>query len=197
VWVAARDLPAGHRLAAGDVSAGAWPPSARPAGVVADPVGAILAGPVRRGEPMTDARLIGAGLLTGQPVGTVAIAVRLADPGGLVGVRVGERVDVLAGASTGGAVVGAVVGAQEDMPAPARTVAEAALVLAVPGSAAGADAPENSGWGPLGQSFGGEAAAPAAVGAAGLVLLAVDGSTAARLVSAQGTRLLSMTIHDR
>jgi hypothetical protein len=29
------------------------------------------------------------------------------------------------------------------------------------------------------------------------VLLAVDGSTAARLVSAQGTRLLSMTIRDR
>jgi pilus assembly protein CpaB len=200
VWVASRDLPAGHQLAAGDVSAGAWPPSARPAGAVADPVGATLAGPVRRGEPVTDARLLGAGLLTGQPAGTVAVAVRLADPGGLAGVSVGERVDVLAGASASGAV-GTGADGQEDLPAPARAIAEAALVLAVPGSPAGAEA--NSGWGTLEQGFGGGGlAAPAAVsggsvGEAGLVLLAVDSSTAARLASAQGARLLSLSIHER
>jgi Flp pilus assembly protein CpaB len=200
VWVASRDLPAGHLLAPGDVTAGAWAPSALPAGVVADPVGATLAGPVRRGEPMTDARLLGAGLLDGQPAGTVAVVVRLADPGGLAGVQVGDRVDVLAGTSTGGTVVGTMPGGEDELPAPARAIAEAALVLAVLGSTAGPDPPESSGWGALDQGFGGDAAAPAGGGAGGtdgLVLLAVDTSTAARLAAAQGARLLSLTIHDR
>jgi Flp pilus assembly protein CpaB len=211
VWVAARDLPAGHLLAARDVAAGAWPPSALPSGVVADPVGATLAGPVRRGEPMTDARLLGAGLLTGQPAGTVAVAVRLADPGGLAGVRSGDRVDVLAGATTGGTVVGTIGGGvdgtvpdgQDELPAPARAVAEAALVLAVPGSSEGPDPPENSGWGALDQGLDGDtlpAGTPGGAGAGGtggLVLLAVDTATAARLASAQGARVLSLTIRDR
>jgi hypothetical protein len=110
---------------------------------------------------MTDARLLGAGLLDGQPAGTVAVVVRLADPGGLAGVRPGAR---------------------------------------RPGLHGGPDPPESSGWGALDQGFGGDAAAPAGGGAGGtdgLVLLAVDTSTAARLAAAQGARLLSLTIHDR
>lgn len=129
VWVAARDLPAGHRLTPRDVAASRWPPSLLPAGGVARPAGAWLAGPIRRGEPVTDARLVGPGLLAGQPLGVVALAVRVSDPASLIGVRSGERVDVLAGPPGQG-----LDPAVSDAGA-ATTLASAALVL---GALAGA-----------------------------------------------------------
>ncbi|MFG1827178.1 SAF domain-containing protein [Microbispora bryophytorum] len=72
VLAAARDL-AGGRLTASDVVVVRLPPDTVPAGayVPGTPVsGRLLAGPLRRGEPLTDARLLGPGLfrqtLTGQ-----------------------------------------------------------------------------------------------------------------------------------
>ncbi|MEU7883590.1 SAF domain-containing protein [Microbispora bryophytorum] len=72
VLAAARDL-AGGRLTASDVVVVRLPPDTVPAGayVPGAPVsGRLLAGPLRRGEPLTDARLLGPGLfrqtLTGQ-----------------------------------------------------------------------------------------------------------------------------------
>ncbi|MEN3540262.1 SAF domain-containing protein [Microbispora sp. ZYX-F-249] len=64
VLAAARDLPGG-RLASSDVMVVRLPPDAVPAGAYAPgtPVtGRVVAGALRRGEPLTDARLLGPGL---------------------------------------------------------------------------------------------------------------------------------------
>jgi pilus assembly protein CpaB len=98
VWVAARDLPAGHRLGDGDLQLAALPTGSVPDGSTgtASGTGQVLAAPVRRGEPVTDVRLLGPGLLAGRPEGTVAVTVRVADPAATAAVRAGSRVDVLA-----------------------------------------------------------------------------------------------------
>jgi Flp pilus assembly protein CpaB len=74
---------------------------------------------VRRGEPLTDVRLLGAGLLVEATPGLVATPVRLADPAGAALLSPGDRVDVLAAPADGAA------------PA-APTVAADVTVLAVP-----------------------------------------------------------------
>jgi pilus assembly protein CpaB len=131
VAVSARDLPAGTVLTAGDLEVAGYPPDAVPAGVAADPeqlLRRVLAGSVRAGEPISDARLVGTGLTALLPEGEVAAPVRLADLAVAGLVRTGDRVDVLAAAP--------------DAPA-AAVVAHGALVLA----ATGAD--EESGGGLL------------------------------------------------
>jgi hypothetical protein len=50
---------------------------------------------------LTDVRVTGRGLLRGQPPGTVAVAVRLADPAGAGLAQPGDRVDVLASRQPG------------------------------------------------------------------------------------------------
>lgn len=102
VLAAARDLPAGAALAADDVVQVSLPAGARPDGALplAPVEGLRLAGPVRRGEPLTDARLLGAGLLPADD-GLVAAPVRLADPGGVALLQPGDRVDVLAASADG------------------------------------------------------------------------------------------------
>ncbi|MGI5204312.1 RcpC/CpaB family pilus assembly protein [Spirillospora sp. CA-108201] len=97
VLAAARDLPGGTPLAPSDLRRLDLPPSAVPAGALrAGGAGRVLAGPMRRGEPLTDARVVGAGLLRGYGPGTVAAPVRLADAGAARLVHPGDRVDVLA-----------------------------------------------------------------------------------------------------
>jgi Flp pilus assembly protein CpaB len=113
----------------------------------------VLAGGVRAGEPITDARLVGAGLTALLPEGEVAAPIRLADLAVAGLVRTGDRVDVLATAPDASA---------------AEVVAAGALVLA----ATGAD--EESG--------------------AGLLLIAVDVETAARLAAAATTATLTMNL---
>src|SRR5262249_58222812 len=81
---AARDLTGGVVLTAGDVRTVRLPAEVVPAGALAEDgsaVGRMLAGSVRRGEPLTDARVVGPGLtmLAGGP-GSVAAPIRLADP---------------------------------------------------------------------------------------------------------------------
>lgn len=123
VLVAVRDLSGGSPLSAGDVALAQLPPSVVPAGALrltADAVGRTLAAPVRRGEPLTDVRLVGARLVDALPSGLVASPVRLADPAVAVLLQAGDRVDVLA------APVDAALGARTTV------VAAGVPVLAVP-----------------------------------------------------------------
>ncbi|MEV7007188.1 Flp pilus assembly protein CpaB [Streptosporangium sp. NPDC051022] len=122
VLAAARDLPGGT-LAPADLKVVALRPDTVPDGVLkpgASVTGRILSGPVRRGEPLTDVRFLGPGLLSTQRPGTVATPVRVADPQTARLLSPGDVVDVLAAPSTW------------DGSAPARTVAENVTVLAIP-----------------------------------------------------------------
>ena len=103
VLVAARDLAAGTALAADDLVRAALPTGLVPDGAVlqsAAAVGRVVAGPVRRGEPLTDVRLLGAALLPAGP--DVAVPVRLAEPATGALVQPGDVVDVLSAAPEGG-----------------------------------------------------------------------------------------------
>lgn len=158
--VAARDLPAGAPVRPADVRAVRWPAAQLPDGVLRDvPAGAVLGSPLRRGEPLTDARTAGPGVLAGQPPGTLAALVDVGSAAGLTGLAPGARVDVLA--RTDDPVTGAATGA-------ARLAADV-VVLALPAveSAAGL----------LG---GAGTAAPTSV------LVAVDADAAAELAAAAG-----------
>jgi Flp pilus assembly protein CpaB len=102
VLVAARDLAPGTPLTDTDVRTVAVPAALLPEGVLidsADVLGRSVGGPVRRGEALTDVRLLGSGLL--QRPGLVAVPVRLADAATAALLRAGDRVDVLA-TPTGG-----------------------------------------------------------------------------------------------
>jgi Flp pilus assembly protein CpaB len=96
--VAAADLAAGQVLQPGDLALSRYPADQVPVGSYARPeqvLGRALAGAVRRAEPLTDVRIVGAAALTGS-VGLVEVAVRLADAGAAQLVRPGDTVDVLA-----------------------------------------------------------------------------------------------------
>ena len=82
-------------------------------------LGRVLAGPVRRGEALTDVRLLGAGLLI-RGRGLVAVPVRLADSATAYLLHAGDRVDVLA------------VPTDSPRQSSAVTVAASLEVLAVP-----------------------------------------------------------------
>jgi Flp pilus assembly protein CpaB len=127
VWAAARDLSGGAPLVSADLTTVRLPVTTVPAGAVRAGVrvgGRLLAAPMRRGEPLTDVRLLEPSLLAALPEpGLVAVPVRIADGSAAAAlVRPGDRIDVLAIADpTAGA------------PARTQTVASAVQVLAVPG----------------------------------------------------------------
>ena len=98
VWTAARDLPSGSVLAAGDLAEVDYPPSVVPDAAVRDPrtvVGRPLAAPLTRGEPLTTGRVVAAGLLAGYP-GTAAVPLRVTDAATVALLRVGDRVSFVA-----------------------------------------------------------------------------------------------------
>lgn len=99
VVVTARDLPAGTALTAPDLRTAELPSTAVPAGASRSAqavLGRVVAGPMRRGETLTDVRLLGPGLTAGlDPRESTAVPVRLADPETAALVRPGDRVDVL------------------------------------------------------------------------------------------------------
>lgn len=103
VLTAARDLAAGTALEPDDLVPAAVPRELVPEGALRDAAavaGRLVAGPVRRGEALTDVRLLGAGLLA---AGTdVAVPVRLAEPATGALVRAGDVVDVLSASPEGG-----------------------------------------------------------------------------------------------
>lgn len=121
--VAAHDLAAGAVLSADDLATTAVPPGAVPDGALAEPVGGLLATGVRRGEPITDARLVGPSLTTAHP-DLVALPVRLPDAAMAALLEPGDRVDLYAVAAGDGPGAGPSAGA-------ARVAADV-LVLAVP-----------------------------------------------------------------
>ncbi|MFC4055435.1 SAF domain-containing protein [Actinomadura syzygii] len=129
VLAAARDLRAGATLTASDLRRVRLPPGAVPSGALRSrAAGRVLAGPMRRGEPLTDARLVGDGLLRGYGPGTVATPVRIADAGAVRLVRPGDRIDVLAAPSPS-AALDAVPAASSGG---ARLVISSVPVVAVP-----------------------------------------------------------------
>ncbi|GAA2284900.1 hypothetical protein GCM10010149_33150 [Nonomuraea roseoviolacea subsp. roseoviolacea] len=111
ILVAARDLRPGV-LRPGDVRAVSLTPP--PDGALrTGAVGRVLAGPMRRGEPLTDARLLHSLRL---PTGTVATPVRIADA------------DV-AGLVSPGSTIGVLVAWESQ---PAQLVADDVMVITVP-----------------------------------------------------------------
>jgi pilus assembly protein CpaB len=122
VLVAARDLAAGTVLTARDIELDARPPADLPDGTLAstrDVVGRVLASGARRGEVLTDVRLVGPSLVDTLAPGQVAVPVRIADAAAAALVAPGAHVDVLAAVEGGG---------------PAQTVVTDATVLAIPTS---------------------------------------------------------------
>jgi Flp pilus assembly protein CpaB len=98
VLTAAHDLPAGVVVGASDLRRAAFAPGTVPAGSVpsaAVALGRTTAGPMRAGEPITDAQLVTTSMLEGYP-GLVAVPVRMGDAGAVRLLRVGDRIDVLA-----------------------------------------------------------------------------------------------------
>ena len=108
VVVAAAELAPGSTLTAADLAVTQLPRPAVPDGVATEPgrlVGQVLAAPLRRGEPVTDVRLVGPRLWAQVPAGQVAAPVRLADLAVSTLLRAGDRVDVLATTPEAGASV--------------------------------------------------------------------------------------------
>ncbi|MEU8797276.1 RcpC/CpaB family pilus assembly protein [Spirillospora sp. NPDC048819] len=95
VLAAARDLPAGTALAPTDLHHVNLPPAAVPSGALRSGTGRTLAAPMREGEPLTDARVVGDGLLRAYGPGTVATPVRIADADAVRLLHPGDHIDVL------------------------------------------------------------------------------------------------------
>lgn len=126
VVVAAADLSPGITLTADDVRLQKHAIATVPDGAITDPAGLegmTLAGPARRGEILTDARVLGsrlAGLNAGPDARVVPV--HLADAAVLDVIRTGDVVDVLGAAQTGG-------------DAPPRLIAAGAVVVLVSAAA--------------------------------------------------------------
>lgn len=181
VLAAARDLPGG-RLSAADVMVVRLPPGAVPDGAFrpgTSVTGRVVAGPMRRGEPLTDARVPGQGMLAAQ--GMVAMPVRVADPAVAELLSPGDVVDVLSAfddrvgferatpdVSTETDISGAVFSPERRQ---ALTVARQVRVLTRPSA-----------------GEGGEGA---------LLVLATTPAQAAQLAQAQAHGRLSVAIHPR
>lgn len=58
-------------------------------------VGRTLAAAVVEGQPLTGPSVLGPDLLSGQPAGTTAVTIRVADPAALTHVRPGQHVDLI------------------------------------------------------------------------------------------------------
>ncbi len=111
VVVTARDVATGTTLRVADVTLARLPPDAVPTGALTTTdaaVGAMLAGSARAGEPLTDARLVGGGELTGADGAagsraddvtgsddTATVPIRLSDVAITGLLRPGTRVDVI------------------------------------------------------------------------------------------------------
>jgi len=171
VVTAARDVPSGSRLVAGDLASVRYLPDAVPDGAVTvrqHAVGRTLVSSARRGEPITDVRLAGAGRGPDPAAGLVQVPVRIADPDAVALLRPGDLVDVL----------GAGLPETEGSPFPssARLLASTVRVVTVPRVAGSATALRGDG---------------------ALVLLATSAATASRLAGAAVTDRLSVVLRGR
>ena len=133
-----RDLPAGATLSGSDLTmlrVADPPDGALPASINAG--GRLLAGPARKGEIVTDVRLVPADGPAPGP-GRVAVPVRPADPGTVELLHLGVHVAVIAVDSDGRAQTLAADAVVLSLPPPtdASTTAKRLVVLAVPTSSA-------------------------------------------------------------
>ena len=136
VAAVSRDLPIGTTLAASDL--GTVHLIDPPEGVLtaAQAVGAVLAGPIRQGEVLTDARLVPAG---GPRPGTgrIAVPIRPADPATVELLSAGVHVAVLSVDDNGRATVLAADAVVLSIPPPPKSEpGKRLVVLAVPLAAA-------------------------------------------------------------
>jgi Flp pilus assembly protein CpaB len=170
VLAAARDLASGTVITAEQVTDLALPPDAVPDRALRrreQLVGQVLAAPVRRGETMTDLRLVGPSLVAAFGDHLVAAPVRIADAATVALVAPGDVIDVLAAAAPDVAT--------GSTSSTARVVAAGVPVLVVPQE--------------KGSEFGG-----GGVESGALVVVAADDVVAARLASAAVTSRLSVVI---
>lgn len=170
VLAAASDLPGGTRLVSKTLATVALPPQAVPSGALrsrSNAVGRVLAGPVRAGEPLTDARLVGEPMVAQE--GMVATPVRIADTGVARLLRPGDRVDVLAATARG-----------DSLGEAAQVVAPGVRVVTVPGRGGGDD----------------PARAEPGIAQGALVVLATTAEEAAQLAAAAVTSRLSVVLRD-
>ncbi|WP_461172003.1 RcpC/CpaB family pilus assembly protein [Arthrobacter sp. Z1-9] len=101
---AARDLPVGAAMAASDLAHVQVPPDLMSAGFLdeeSELAGKQLAAPLRKGQLLTDAQLLGPGLLAGTPPGSAAVPLRMADPSSIQLVSPGQLVNVVLTAANG------------------------------------------------------------------------------------------------
>lgn len=143
--VAASDLSAGTEVGTEDVTIVQVPEHAVPQGAQQrdEVVGRTLAGPLRRGEPVTDAGLVNAGMVAGYP-GMVALPVRVPDADVVSLLQPGDTIDVVATdpsngethqVATGVRVV-TVPASRSDSPGGAQTLPGRLVVLAAPSTTA-------------------------------------------------------------
>lgn len=100
--MAARDLPAGASLKESDftrVDVAAELALSTSVDDVATLVGRQLASPLHKGQTLTESNLLGPGLLTGTPAGSVAVPLRMADPSSIQLLSPGQLVTVVLTAS--------------------------------------------------------------------------------------------------
>nr|WP_307080048.1 RcpC/CpaB family pilus assembly protein [Arthrobacter pascens] len=155
---AARDLPAGAAMVVSDLEEVQIPPGMMTSGSLqksSDVTGKQLAAPLRKGQLVTDAQLLGPGLLAGTPPGSAAVPLRMADPSSIQLVSPGQLVNVVLTRANG-----------YDQQAPSEVLASAVPVLWTSGQG-----------GKTGQWLGtGETD--------GLIVVAADPEQAARLAGA-------------
>lgn len=97
-FAAARDLPAGEALDPDDLTALSVPRALLPAGSYGSTgplLGKQLAVALRKGQLLSDAQLLGPGLLAGSPLGSAAVPLRMADPASIQLLSPGQLVTVV------------------------------------------------------------------------------------------------------
>lgn len=170
VLVAASDLAGGTKVSRSDLETVALRDAALPSRAVrspADVTGRTLAGPMRAGEPFTDAAFAGTALFPDGDL--VATPIRIAD-GGIAGLlHAGDRIDVLAASTRG-----------DSVEQPAATVADDVRVITVPRPGEGQ----------------GRALGPGASGEGVLVVVATTPKEAAKLGSAAVTSRLTIAMRS-
>ena len=120
-FAAARDLPAGETLGPDDLTALSVPRGLVPAGSYGSAgslQGKQLAVALRKGQLLTDAQLLGPGLLAGSPPGSAAVPLRMADPASIQLLSPGQLVNVVMTTGSG-----------FDQPAASQVLAAAVPVL--------------------------------------------------------------------
>ncbi len=96
VVVARHDLASGHVIETSDLRVTTLASAPDQSLTTATAVGRQVAGPMRRGEALTDYRILEPGALDGYGEDAVLTSILVSDASGLTGVRVGDRIDIIA-----------------------------------------------------------------------------------------------------